>query len=186
MTAKRSTAQRLGQVLERVTRQSGRLPETPAYGSWLLGKVSESQARRRVRIQLILTVFIVGANVIGIGVAALLLTVAFPTPSIFSDAPLWIAFGVTPAYCAIALGLGIWSITHRTIAALRWAIEEHPPTPADERATFTAPFWLALGVLLLWVIGTVLLTTLYGFSNSTFIPIVGFCVSVCGILVSTA
>jgi adenylate cyclase len=186
MVAKRSTAQRLGRVLERVTRQSGRLPETPAYGSWLLGRVSESQARRRVRIQLILTVFIVGANLIGITVATLLLTVAFPTPSIFSDAPLWITFGVTPAYCAVALVLGTYLITHRTIAALRWAIEEHEPTQADERATFAAPFWLALGVLVLWVLGTGLLTTLYGLADSTFIPIVGFCVSVCGILVSTA
>ena len=71
MMAKRSTAQRLGRVLERVTQQSGRLPETPAYGSWLLGRVSESPARRRVRIQLILTVFIVATNLIGIGVALL-------------------------------------------------------------------------------------------------------------------
>jgi adenylate cyclase len=186
MMAKRSTAQRLGRVLERVTKQSGRLPETPAYGSWLLGRVSESQSRRRVRIQLILTVFILGANLIGIAVAALLLTVAFPTPSIFSDAPLWITFGVTPAYCGVALGLGTYLITARTMAALRWAIEEHEPTPADERATFAAPFWLALGVLILWVLGTGLLTTLYGLADTTFIPIVGFCVSVCGILVSTA
>src|SRR5271170_1340509 len=186
MVAKRTTAQRLGRVLERVTQQSGRLQETPAYGSWLLGRVSESQSRRRVRIQLILTVFIVGANLIGIAVATLLLTVAFPTPSIFSDAPLWITFGVTPAYCAVALGLGTYLITRRTIAALRWAIEEHEPTPADECATFAAPFWLALGVLVLWVVGTGLLTTLYGLADSTFIPIVGFSVSVCGILVSTA
>ncbi len=186
MMAKRSTAQRLGRVLERVTQQSGRLAETPAYGSWLLGKVSESQARRRVRIQLILTVFIVGANVIGIGVSTLLLTVAFPQPSVFSDAPLWITFGVTPAYCVIALGLGVYLITRRTIGVLRWSIEEQAPTPEDEHATFTAPFWLAFGVLVLWVIGTALLTTLYGLADSTFIPIVGFCVSVCGILVSTA
>ncbi|WP_293001662.1 adenylate/guanylate cyclase domain-containing protein [Mycobacterium sp.] len=186
MMATRSTAQRLGRLLERVTKQSGRLPETPAYGSWLLGKVSESQGRRRVRIQLILTVFILGANVIGIGVSTLLLTVAFPKPSIFSGPLLWITFGVTPAYCVVALGLGTYLITRRTTGVLRWAIEEHDPTPADERATFTAPFWLAFGVLTLWVIGTALLTTLYGLANSTFIPIVGFCVSVCGILVSTA
>src|ERR1700760_1440524 len=186
MMAKRSTAQRLGRVLERVTQQSGRLPETPAYGSWLLGRVSESQARRRVRIQLVLTVFIVGANVIGIAVALVLLTIAFPQPSIFSDAPLWITFAVGPAYCAIALGLGTYLITRRTIGVLRWSIEEQAPTPEDEHATFTAPFWLAVGVLLLWVLGTALLTTLYGLANSTFIPIVGFCVSVCGILVSTA
>ena len=88
MMATRTVAQRLGRLLEIVTRQSGRLPETPAYGSWLLGRVSESQAHRRVRIQLILTVFIVATNLIGIGVALLLLTIAFPSPSIFSDAPL--------------------------------------------------------------------------------------------------
>ena len=51
MSANKSVAQRLGRVLETVTRQSGRLPETPAYGSLLLGRVSESQRRRRIRIQ---------------------------------------------------------------------------------------------------------------------------------------
>ncbi|MEO8815027.1 MAG: hypothetical protein ABI307_00390, partial [Mycobacterium sp.] len=62
MTANKTVAQRLGRVLEAVTRQSGRLSETPAYGSWLLGRASESMRRRRVRIQLILTVSIVVAN----------------------------------------------------------------------------------------------------------------------------
>ena len=186
MMAKRSTAQRLGRLLEALTQQSGRLSETPAYGSWILGRPSESQARRRVRIQLIITVFIVMANLIGIGVAALLLTVAFPSPSIFSDAPLWITFAVVPSYCAVALALGTYWITHRTIGVLRWAIEEQEPTPADERNAFQAPLWSAFGVLTLWVVGTALLTTLYGLADSTFIPIVGFCVSICGILVATA
>lgn len=78
MSAKKSTAQRLGRVLETVTRQSGRLPETPAYGSWLLGRVSESQRRRRVRIQVMLTALVVTANLLGIGVALLLVTIAIP------------------------------------------------------------------------------------------------------------
>jgi adenylate cyclase len=186
MTAKRTTAQRLGRLLEAVTQQSGRLSETPAYGSWLLGRLSESQSRRRVRIQLIITVFILATNLIGIGVATLLLTIAFPTPSIFSDAPLWITFAVIPAYIGTALALGTYLITRRLITALRWAIEESKPTPADERATFLAPLWLALGVLALWGIGAALLTTLYGLADSTFIPIVGFSVSICGILVATA
>jgi adenylate cyclase len=34
MNAKTSVAHRLGRVLETMTRQSGRLPETPEYGSW--------------------------------------------------------------------------------------------------------------------------------------------------------
>ena len=185
MMATRTVAQRLGRLLEIVTRQSGRLPETPEYGSWLLGRVSESQAHRRVRIQLILTVFIVATNLIGIGVALLLLTMAFPSPSIFSDAPLWIAFAVAPAYIAVALALGTFLITRRTVGVLRWAIEEREPTPADERSAFLAPLWLALGVLILWGLGAGLLTTLWGLADTTFIPIVGFSVSFCGILVAT-
>jgi adenylate cyclase len=179
-------AQRLGRVLEAVTRQSGRLQETPAYGSLLLGRVSESQARRRIRIQVILTIFILAANLIGIGVAILLLAVALPSPSIFSDAPVWLTWGVGPGYIVVALAIGTVWITNRTVAALRWAIEERKPTLEDERHTFLVPFWLAIGVLVLWGVGAALLTTLYGLTNKLFIPIVGFSVSFCGILVATA
>jgi adenylate cyclase len=186
MMAKTTIAQRLGRLLEVVTQQSGRLSETPEFGSWLLGRVAESQSRRRVRIQLIITIFILATNLIGIGVAVLLLTIAFPAPSIFSDAPLWITFAVAPAYIGAALALGVYLITRRLITALRWAIEEQKPTSANERATFLAPLWLALGVLALWGIGAALLTTLYGLADSTFIPIVGFSVSFVGILVATA
>src|ERR1700735_71431 len=162
MMTTRTVAQRLGRLLETVPRQSGRLPETPAYGPWVLGRPSESQSRRRVRIQLILTVFILATNLIGIGVALLLLTIAFPTPSIFSDAPRWISFVAAPAYIAVALALGTYWITRRTVSVLRWAIEERKPTPADERNTFLAPFWLAFGVLILWGLGAGLLTALCG------------------------
>jgi adenylate cyclase len=183
---KKSIAQRLGRVLETLTRQSGRLDETPAYGSWLLGRVSERQSRRRVRIQLILTVFILATNLIGIGVAVLLLTIAFPSPSVFSDAPLWIAIVVAPAYIVVALALGTYWITRRMVNVLRWAIEEREPSRADERSTFLAPLRLAIVVLTLWGLGTGLLTTLYGLANKLFIPIVLFCVGICGILVATA
>src|ERR1700742_3148112 len=113
MSANKSLAQRLGRVLETVTRQSGRLEETPAHGFWLLGRVTESQSRRRVRIQLILTVFILVTNLIGIGVALLLLTVALPSPSIF-DAPAWITWIVAPAYVGVAFALGAVWITRQT------------------------------------------------------------------------
>ncbi|MDT5331973.1 MAG: adenylate cyclase, partial [Mycobacterium sp.] len=106
MTPNKSVAQRLGRVLETVTRQSGRLPDTPEYGSWLLGKASESQRRRRVRIQIILTVLLLGANLLGIAVSLLLVIVVFPVPSVFSDAPKWITFAVGPAYIALALMVG--------------------------------------------------------------------------------
>lgn len=178
-------AQRLGRVLEAVTRQSGRLSETPAYGSWLLGRVSEDQRRRRIRIQVILTVMVVAANLIGIAVSILLVTVAIPEPRVFSDAPLWVSFAVVPAYIVVALALGTYWITRRTVIALRWAIEEHPPTHNDERNTFLTPWRVAIVDLILWGGGAALLTTLYGMANTMFIPRFLFAVTFCGLLVAT-
>jgi adenylate cyclase len=185
MMAKKTIAQRLGRVLEAVTRQSGRLPETPEYGSWLLGRVSESQRRRRVRIQVILTVFIMAVNLIGICVAVLMVTVGIPVPSVFSDAPLWITFAVAPAYIVIALVLGLVWITRRAVRRMRWAIEGRQPSAADARNTFLAPWRVAVMLLVLWGFGTALLTTFYGLANGLFIPRFLFVVSFCGVLVAT-
>jgi adenylate cyclase len=181
-----SVAHRLGRLLEKVTRQSGRLPDTPEYGSWLLGKASESQQRRRVRIQLILTVVILSANVVGIGAALLLVTVAFPVPSVFSDAPFWVTWVVCPAYIAVALMIGTFSITRRTVNALRWAIEERTPTHEDQLNAFLAPWRVAKAHLMLWGVGTALFTTLYGLQNTTFIPRFLFTISFTGVVIATA
>lgn len=185
MSANQSLPKRIGRVLETVTRQSGRLPETPAYGSLLLGRVTESQRRRRIRIQVILTVLILGANLIGIVVALLLVTVAIPQPSVFDDAPWWITFAASPLYIAAALAVGTYWITHRTVLALRWAIEERVPTEENERDTFLAPWRIARFDLILWGVGAVVLTTLYGLINTLFIPRFLIAVGICGILVAT-
>ncbi|MGE2815935.1 adenylate/guanylate cyclase domain-containing protein [Mycobacterium heidelbergense] len=185
MSAEKTLAQRIGRVLERVTRQSGRLTETPAYGSLLLGRVSESQRRRRIRIQVIMTVVILGANLLGIGVALLLVSVAIPQPSVFNDAPSWLTFGVIPAYLVVAFALGTYWITRKTVMALRWAIEGRKPSRIDERNTFIAPWRIAFVDLVLWGVGAVLSTILYGLVNTLFIPRFLLCVSFCGVLVST-
>ena len=127
MTSNPSVAQRLGRILERLTRQSGRLARTPAYGSLLLGGVSESASRRRLRIQIILTVFILTVNVIGIALTFLLVVIAFPEPSVFADVPRWLPFVVTPAYILVAVVFGTWWIHARTINDLRWAIDGRVP-----------------------------------------------------------
>jgi adenylate cyclase len=186
MSANRSVAHRLGGVLEKVTRQSGRLPDTPEYGSWLLGKASEDQVRRRVRIQVILTVFILSANVLGIGATLLLIIVAFPVPSVFSDAPFWITWVVCPVYICLALLIGTFWITRRTVNSMRWAIEERTPTREDQLNTFLAPWRVAIAHLILWGVGTALFTTLYGLQDTTFIPRFLFTISFAGVVVATA
>ncbi|OBA89650.1 hypothetical protein A5662_23780 [Mycobacteriaceae bacterium 1482268.1] len=185
MNSQKSVAHRLGRVLEAVTRQSGRLSKSPDYGSWLLGKETENQRRRRVRIQVILTFFILFINLLGIIVATLLVAFAFPVPSIFSDVPAWLTFGVAPAYILVALGLGTFWVTLRIVNSLRWAIEERIPNRTDHRNTFVAPRRVARMVLVLWGVGTALLTVLYGLHNTDFIPRFLFAVSFPGVLVAT-
>ena len=186
MNADKSVAQRLGRVLERVTRQSGRLTDTPEYGSWLLGNVSESQRRRRIRIQLILTTFVVVANLIGIGVAILVVTITIPTPSVFGPDVRWITFAVAPSYIACALITGVVWATWRVINSVRWAIEERPPTRADQRNTFLAPWRLTRVLLALWGTGTVLLTLLYALVDTSFIPKFALGISFPGVVVSAS
>jgi adenylate cyclase len=183
--ADKTAAQRMGRVLERVTRQSGRLDRTPAYGSWLLGRPSESQQRRRVRIQFIVTTFVIVANLLGIGVVALIVAVAFPVPSVFGPDARWITFTVVPAYVAAALVVGTFWATRRMVTSLRWAIEEKPPTSADQRNTFLAPWRLTRVLLALWGGATVVLTTLYGLVDLDFVPKIALSISFSGIVVST-
>lgn len=185
MTARKTTPQRLGRVLEAVTRQSGRLAETPAYGSWLLGRVTESPRRQRVRIQAVMTALIVTGNLIGVGVAALLLTVAFPVPSVFADAPFWLTFTVAPAYVAAAVALGTFWITRQTVRNLRRATERRRPTRVDQRSTIVTPWRVAAIHLILWGVGTALLTTLYGSVTRQFIPQVLFSVGIVGLITAT-
>lgn len=186
MTANKSVAHRLGRVLEAVTRQSGRLPTTPEYGSWVLGKVNESQLRRRVRIQVMLTTLILFTNLLGIVVATVLVAFVFPTPSIFSDVPAWLTWGVSPAYIGLALSTGTFWVTRKIVNSLRWAIEERKPDRTNQRDTFVAPWRVARMVLVLWGVGAALLTTLYGLRDTDFIPRFLFGVSFSGIVVATA
>jgi adenylate cyclase len=186
MKSDRTLAQRLGRVLETVTRQSGRLPDTPEYGSWLLGRVSESQSRRRIRIQAILTAVVLVANMIGIGVALLVITVAFPLPNVFAPDVRWITFILAPAYVAGALVVGIFWATRRVIKNVRWAIEERKPTVTEQRNTFFAPWRLTRVLLALWGLGTVVLTTAYGVVDPNYIPKVILGVSFPGIVVSAS
>jgi adenylate cyclase len=185
MSSHPSVAQRLGRVLERVTRQSGRLAGTSAYGSLLLGKVTESPARRRVRIQTLVTVSSLAFNLIGIMVAALLVTVAYPVPSVFTDVPPWLTYVLAPAYAAFALAFGSWWITTRTVNDLRWAVEGRAPTRADQRNAAFTPWRVAMAQLTLWAVGTAAFTVLYGLYDTDFIPRIALVVGFAGVLVST-
>lgn len=185
MTADRPAPTRMERLREAITPRTS-LQATPEYGSWILGRVSESQRRRRIRIQLILTAFVIGANLIGVVVTALIEMVLFPTPNVFGSEVWWISLIVAPAYIALAFLIGVVWATNRVIQSVRWAIEERPPSVADQRNTFRAPGQLTRVLLSLWGVGTVLLTIFYGVHNPHFIPKMLLGVSFPGIVVSAS
>ena len=88
-----------------------------------------------------------------------------------------------PVYICLALLVGTFWITRRMVNALRWAIEERTPTREDQLNTFLAPWRVAQAHLVLWGVGTALLTTLYGLQDTTFIPRFLFTISFAGIVV---
>lgn len=186
MSAHPTLAQRLGRILERLTRQSSRLSRSPDYGSLLLGRVGESPVRRRARIQTILTVFILAMNLIGIGLAVMLVVVVFPEPDAVHDVPIWVPAVLAPAYALAALTFGAWWIHVRTVRDLRWAIDGRTPTTKDQRAAFLTPKRIADVHAVLWAVGGVLLTVAYGRYDTDFIPRLGLAVPFCGLLVATS
>ncbi|CKP59288.1 adenylate cyclase [Mycobacterium tuberculosis] len=82
---------------------------------------------RRVRIQGMLTVAILVTNVIGLIVGAMLLTVAFPKPSVILDAPHWVSFGIVPGYCVLAFILGTYWLTRQTARGCGGQSRNAPP-----------------------------------------------------------
>ena len=126
------------------------------------------------------------ANLIGMGVATLVVTVAFPVPSVFDADVAWITFIVVPIYLVAALVVGVFWATQRVMGNVRWAIEERPPTRDDQRNTFLAPWRLTRVLLALWGVGTLVLTTLYALQNPQFIPKWLLGVSFPGIVVSAS
>lgn len=140
------------------------------YGSVLLGSSDDSQLRKRIRIQTLLTTAIVTANVIGIGAAVLLATVGIPVPSVFQPELWWVNFVVVPAYVVLALTVGVVWGTLSTVRALRWAIRGDTPTGQDAKRARRAPWRLVALQSLLWQGATVLFTVLYGVADPQLIP----------------
>ncbi|MFD0362193.1 adenylate/guanylate cyclase domain-containing protein [Nocardia sp. GCM10030253] len=141
------------------------------WGSRLLGPADESSGRRRVRIQLLLTIPLLVANVTGIFVSIALIGFVLPGPTVFTRRLVLLDFVATPLYGATALVIGIWWGTMRGLGVLRWATDpEQVPTEAEQAVTTRVPLVLVLVQGGLWLGGLAVLTTLYGLSDPKLIP----------------
>ncbi|MGB0973320.1 MAG: hypothetical protein ACPGVG_20565, partial [Mycobacterium sp.] len=162
MAERRSVRDGMTRVLELITGQPSRLPEEAEFGSRLLDWADEERHSRHRRIRLLIVVFVALADLIGVAVFWLIVIVAVPEPNVFTGAPAWLTFGVVPAYIVISMAVGTIWVKRTLIAAVDWSVAGRPPTTADQRNTFRAPWDLALIHILLWGFGAAILGTLYG------------------------
>ncbi|MEO7458525.1 MAG: adenylate/guanylate cyclase domain-containing protein [Acidimicrobiales bacterium] len=120
-----------------------------AFGSRLLGSHDESERRRRVRVQVLLTASIVVANVFGtLGVSALIvLLVPDRGPADWQTA---LAGGV---YLVVAVIVGLGWGTRTGLASLRWMVEGREPDALEQRRTLRVPIRLVRVQAVFWVVG---------------------------------
>ncbi|WP_330251390.1 HAMP domain-containing protein [Nocardia sp. NBC_00565] len=166
-----------------------RLVNAPAnaaapWGSRLLGPADESSGRRRLRIQLLLTVPLMIANVTGIFVSIALVGFVLPGPTVFTRRLVLLDFVATPVYGALAVLIGLWWGTTRGLAALRWARDpDQVPTEAEQTATARVPMQLVLFQTMLWFGGVAVLAPLYGVAEPGLIPKIVFGIGFSAIVV---
>lgn len=153
------------------------------YGTILLGSAGERGLKQRIRIQTLLTSFIVLANLIGVLLAVVLASVGIPEPDIFQADLWWVNFIAIPIYLVVAFLVGISLGTFVVVRDLRWAIEDRVPTDKDVKRFRRAPRRLVMVQALLWGTGTVMFTIMYGVIDPNIIPKAAFVIGMSGIVV---
>ena len=112
------------------SRRSGQPVRERPFGSRLLGPAGQSPQALRLRVQLLLTAFLVVTNLVGAGLVFLIASVVVPVPQATPEMTLALAVGV-PLYVVVALTIGLVAGTVMAVRALRWVYAEEPPAEAE-------------------------------------------------------
>ncbi|WP_280217830.1 adenylate/guanylate cyclase domain-containing protein [Nocardia neocaledoniensis] len=157
---------------------------TAPWGSPLLGPVEEKSAIRRVRVQLLLTLPLLIANLIGIAMTVVLAGFVLPGPTVFTRDLLLINVVFTPLCAVAALAVGtVWG-TVAGLRTMRWATDpNHVPNAAERRVTASAPRWMVLQQAMLWTVALVVLTIVYGVAQAALIPKIMLAIGAAAIVV---
>ena len=129
------------------------------FGSWLLGPADQSPRRLRLRLQILMTTFSIGTNLIGALVVFALAVFVLPGPSLVDQLQLVDAI-VIPAYFVVAVAVGcVWS-TRLTRRVTRWIDLGRPASRREQIATLQLPLRLTLIEVLLWLLAAVFFTVM--------------------------
>jgi adenylate cyclase len=146
-----------------------RLMRARPLGSWLLGPEDEGTGRLWLRVQILLAVTQIIANLVGTVLVTLLLALVIPGRPVLTSDLASLNFIAVPVYVLAALVAG-WIVgATLTRSALRWFLEGRDPGRKERIATLRLPWKLTSISAVLWIIGTALFTVLYGLVDSELI-----------------
>ena len=130
------------------------------FGSRILGPRDQAPRALRVRIQVLLTLMLVGTNLIGALVVFVINTWAIPSPPPNGRTVLALAIGI-PTYVGVAAVVGVVWGTTMSLRALRWATQpDVDPDRTQRMRALRVPFTLTAIQFAIWMVGTVLFTAL--------------------------
>ena len=152
-------------------------------GSAILGEPAEPIRRQRIRIQTLLTLSLVGTHLVGALIVAALINVVIPGPSVLTSDFLVITVILAPVYVVSAVVIGSVLSTRVTLRRLRWALEDRPPTPREQRTALRMPWRITLQQGALWFIGLILFTVGFGVIDPQTIPKVALTITLAGVTV---
>jgi adenylate cyclase len=131
------------------------------FGARILGPREQDPRRLRIRIQVLLTLVLVGTNLFGAAVVFVVNNWAVPAPEPERDTYIALAIAV-PTYVLSAAAIGVVWGTATSLRALRWATEgtEVVPTEKQRKQALNVPLQLTLMQLSLWLAGSAVFTVL--------------------------
>lgn len=149
----------------------------------LVGDAQQNSDQLQRRVQVVLTVSLLGANAIGIIVVAVLALFVIPGPSVFHGGAALVTYVGLPTYIVGALIIGALVGTRSALKDLAWLNDDRPPTPDEAAASFGVPRRLVALQVGLWSVGTAVFTILYGVTEPANLPRTAFPIGFGGIVV---
>jgi adenylate cyclase len=143
--------------MRRASEDEGR-PVSP-FGARILGPADQAPDRLRLRIQLLLTGVLTTINLIGSAVVFAISNFVVPSEPPTTATKVALAIAV-PTYVLVAAVIGVGWGTAATLRSLRWVTSDTEPTEVERTRALRVPVQLTAMQFTLWLIGTVVFTTL--------------------------
>ena len=154
----------------------------PPWGTRLLGAVVEPPARRKRRVQWVLTTTVLATHLIGVVGVLGLQWLLLPFDQLVSGRFRTAALVVTPIAVASMVVFGLVWITWVVRRWLSWPDENRPPTPDEQRLCLAVPLRLTALTAVLWVIGGAVTVGAYGLAEPAVVPVLTAATVTCGAL----